>query len=367
MNILFIINSFSKGGAEKLVYDLALQMRKDVNSISVVGLYKVDPVMEKPMRKDLEEQGIRTYVLGKRAGKDRLRSIKQICNIIKKDKITLVHAHCRIPMLLGKISGFLTRVPVVCTVHNTKGYSVIEERLTSWMSKAYVSIGEATEEYMIKDLYIPPTKITRIYNGIDVSKVQKGKKNKNFWKKFGKWNSGDTALLSVARIYPQKNHLCMLRAMAELKKQGLKGYRLYLVGPYEETDELYQQLKTFVKEHQLEEQVYFLGPQNNIADFLANADCFLMTSWYEGLSLSFLEAVISGVPIICTDMPFVHNLNKISPCSTIIGQDDSDSLTKILAGKKFVAFSETSKIFSKQFSIETCAKKHLELYRKGAL
>ena len=270
-------------------------------------------------------------------------------------------------MLLGKISGFLMHVPVVCTVHNTRGYSVKEEILTSWMSKAYVSIGQAAEEYMIKNLHIQPSKINRIYNGIDVHKAKSGNKNDNFWKQFGSWNTGDTALLSVARIHPQKNHLCMLRSMAHLKEQGLKEYRLFLVGPYDKEDVFYKNLVAYVKENKLEEYVYFLGPQNNISDFFANADCFLMTSWYEGLSLSFLEAVIAGVPIICTDMPFVNNLNKISICASVIKQDDSATLTEILAHKKFVSFPSASQIFAKQFSIETCAQKHLNLYKKVCL
>ena len=366
MNILFIINSFSKGGAEKLVYDLSLQMCNNVDAISVVGLYNASPEMEESMRMDLERKGIKTYVLGKRAKKDRFKSIKQICNIIKKDRISIIHVHCGV-MILGKIAGFLTRVPVICTVHNTRGYCAIEERTTSWMSKAYVSIGQAAEEYMIKELRIPISKITRIYNGINVHKAQSGKKTDNFWKQFGLWNTGDIALLSVARIHPQKNHLCMLRAIYELKKQGLNRYKLYLVGPYDKEDVLYKQLTDYVQEHQLKEQVYFLGPQNNVADFLANADCFLMTSWYEGLSLAFLEAVISGIPIICTDMPFVHNLNKISVCASVIAQDDSVTLAEILVGKKFVSFPLASQIFAEQFSIENCAQKHLEVYKKVCL
>ncbi len=363
MNILFIINYFSIGGAEKLVYDFALQMCGSVRAISVVGLYRGDAVVEETMRKNLENKGIKTYVLCKRAKKDRLKSVRQIVRIIKQDKISIVHAHCGVPMLLGKIAGFLSRVPVVCTIHSTSGYSAVQERMTSWMSKNYVSIGEAAEKYMTEKLHIPPTKITRIYNAVDTAKFGHGKKSADFWQLYG-GEPGDINLLHVGRVHEAKNQLCMLRAMAQLKKQGLTHYKLYIVGPYETADPLYQQLTVFVREHHLEAQVRFVGPQRNVADFLANADCFLMTSHYEGFSLAFLEAVISGVPVICTELPFVRNLNKIAPCALLIAQDDSKTLADLLAQKKFAAFSQNSQAFAEQFSMEHCAQQHLELYKK---
>lgn len=363
MNILFIINSFSMGGAEKLVYDLSLQLCGRVSHISVIGLYKTDLPIEQQIQDELHKHGVKTYILNKRAKKDRFKSVRQICQIIKQDNISLVHAHCGVPMLLGKLAGLLTRVPVMCTIHSTSGYSAAQERMTSWMSKSYVSIGEAAEKYMTEKLYIPPAKITRIYNAVDTATFGHGTKSADFWQHYG-GEPGDINLLHVGRVHEAKNQLCMLRAMAELKKQGLTHYKLYIVGPYETDDPLYQQLTAFVRAHQLEAQVHFVGPQRNVADFLANADCFLMTSRYEGFSLAFLEAVISGVPVICTNLDFVRNLNKIARCALLVAQDDSKALADILAKKQFSALTQNSAVFAERFSIGNCAQKHLELYKK---
>lgn len=363
MNILFIINSFSFGGAEKLVYDLALQLCEQVAHVSVIGLYKTDLLQEQQMQKDLNKRGIKTYVFGKRVKTDRFKSVRQICQIIKQDKISLLHAHCGVPMLLGKLAGLLMCVPVVSTIHSTSGYSAKQERLTSWMVRSYVAIGEAVEKYMTEGLHLSPAKITRIYNAVDTAKFMLGKKSTNFWQPYGA-QQGDINLLHIGRVHETKNQLCMLRTMAKLKEQGLTHYKLYIIGSYNETDQLYQQLTAFVHEHQLTPQVRFLGQRNNVADFLANADCFLMTSRYEGFSLAFLEAVISGVPIICTELDFARNLNKIAPCALLVPQDDSMALANVLAQKQFAMFTQNSAVFAEQFSIETCARKHLELYKK---
>ena len=210
MNILFLINSFSIGGAEKLAYDLALEMRPNVNAISVVGLYKSGSETENFMRKNLEEKGIKTYVLGKRAGKDRFKSVKQIYKIIKQDKISIIHAHCGVPMLLGKFAGFFARIPVICTIHSTSGYSVLQEKLTSWMSKNYVSIGDAAEKYMLETLKIPSIKITRIYNAVNAKNLGNATKIPDFWAKYG-GKTNDINLVHIGRVHQAKNQICYVK------------------------------------------------------------------------------------------------------------------------------------------------------------
>ena len=363
MNVLFIINSFSLGGAEKLVYDLALQLRGQVNAVSIVGLYKTDVPTEAHLQRGLNERGIKTYILGKRVKKDRLKSVWQIYKIIKQNNISIVHAHCSVPMLLGKLAGLWARVPVVCTIHSTSGYSARQEQLTSCMARAYVSIGGAAEKYMIEKLYIPTAKITRIYNAADTQHFAPQPKKPDFWQPYG-GQPGDIALVHVGRVHEAKNQLCMLRAMAELKQQNLTQYKLYIVGPYETADPLYQTLARFIREHKLEETVRFLGPQADVAPFLVQADCFVMTSHYEGFSLAFLEAVLCGVPVISTDLEFVRNLNKIAPCALIIPQDDAHTLADALRRKTYLTFTPPCEIFARRFSMENCARQHLELYGK---
>ena len=363
MNILFIINSFSLGGAEKLVYDLALQLCSQVNHISIIGLYKNDLPVEAQMRGKLNKSGIKTYILDKRAKKDRLKSVWQIYKIIKQDKISIVHAHCGVPMLLGKLAGLLAHVPVVCTVHSTRDYSAKQERLSSWMSRSYVAIGQAAERYMTQQLHIPAKRITRIYNAVDTNLFRPKPKKPDFWKSYG-GQSGDISLIHVGRVHEAKNQLCMLRALNNLKKQGLTNYKLYIIGPYEQEDSVYKEIIKFIADNELKKQVYLLGPKEDVSAFLINADCFLMTSRYEGLSLAFLEAVISGLPVITTDLEFVQNLNRIVPCAIIIPPDDAGALADVLKNKTFLTLTPPRELFAKQFSIETCAQKHLELYRK---
>lgn len=363
MNILFIINSFASGGAETLVCQLACALTEHATQVTVAALYANNDLVAQEMLNNLHARNIKTYVLNKRAGKDRFKTVGALRKIIKENKINLIHAHCQIPMLMGKLAGLLTRVPVVCTVHSTADYSALQERLTSWMSNKYVAIGQAAQEYMTGPLHIPASKITRIYNAINTTPFTTAQKDPHFWEQFG-GKEGDIALIHVARVHPAKNQICLLRAMAELKKQNLTPYKLYILGAYLPEDKTYRELANFIRQNALEETVHFLGAHANVADYLVNSDCFLMTSHFEGFSLSFLEAVISGLPIISTDLPFVRNLNKIAPCALVIPQDDSHALAELIKTNRFRTLTVPGKLFAQQFSIQTCARAHADLYKE---
>lgn len=362
MNILFIINQFSWGGAEKLVYDLSMNIRQSVQAVSIIALYRSNSETEQKMVADLKAAGVHVKIIGKRPGKDRLTTIKEIYSYAAREKITIIHAHCSVPMFFGKIVGFIAQIPVVCTIHNTKGYNALQERMTSWMTAKYISIGAAAESYMVDTLKINPKKIVRIYNAINVKKMESGKSDSAFWEKYG-GSSESINLLNVSRVNEQKNQICLLRAINRCKQNNISVH-LYVLGDYESDRQTYSKLLDFIQSNGLHNYVTFLGMHENVSDFLHNADCFVMTSWYEGLSVAFLEAVISGVPIITTDMPFVQELMGIGDCATVIQQDDDKTLCELIIAKKWKVPSEhTIQEFKNIFAMEKFVNKHLDLYK----
>ena len=362
MHILYIINAFSWGGAEKLVYDLALSIRPKVESVSIIALYKQENETERKMIQELNAHSIATMVLGKTTGKGRLKCVLVLNRYIKDNKVSIIHAHCSVPMLFGKIVGKMRNIPVICTIHNTRGYSARKETLTKWMTNKYVSIGQAAEEYMIKELKISAEQIQRIYNAIDTSAFKQHDRDNAFWEKYpGEKN--EIKLLNVARVNEQKNQLCLLRAIKICKDRGVDAH-VYILGAYDDNEPTYESLLKYIQENGITENVTFLGMKNNVNEFLQNADCFVMTSWYEGLSVAFLEAVACGTPIITTDMPFVRELMEIGKCATIIPQDDDNALAELIIHKSFYkADSGVIHTFQTRFSMETFCKQHLMLYR----
>lgn len=361
MRILFVINSFTRAGAEKLVYDLSQAIRDRCEYVGVAALYRMGHETEADMQAQLNRQGIDTFVLDKRAGRDRADAVGKLVRIIRENRIDLIHGHCSVPMLLGKLAGLLTRVPVVCTIHNTRGYSARRERLTAWMTDAYVSIGRSAEEYMTAELGIPEERITRIYNAVDSRRFVPQPREPGFWQRHGVACNGPV-ILNIGRIVEAKNQICLLRAAERCVRDGVP-VTVVILGDCE--TELYQSLRDYGAEHGLEGRVYFLGLQDRVWEFLNQADCFVMTSLYEGLSVAFLEAVLCGTPIIASDMPFVAELNEIAPCAAVIPQNDDKGLAALLERGSYERQSpETMEKFRRLFSMERFAGEHLALYRR---
>lgn len=364
MRIIYVINAFTWGGAEKLVYDLAIRMAAQVDFVGIAALYKKDDDTEADMVETLESHGIKTLILGKGVGTGRIKGVLSICKFAKENKAELLHGHCSVPMLFAKIVGQMLKVPVVCTIHTTRGYSREKEKVTAWMADQYVSIGQAAEKYMLEELKIKQRKITRIYNAIDIGEFKNRDKEPHFWTQHG-GKDDQIALLNVARVTEAKNQICLLRALNTAVQSGRTDLRLYFLGYYEEKEPVFGQLQDYIRENQLDAYVSFLGMHKNVNEYLANADCFVMTSWYEGLSVAFLEAVISGIPIIVTDLPFVQELNEISECAVVIPQNDDKALAEVLMNGNYQRQKpHTIRLFEEKFSMDEFVNQHLQLYQR---
>ena len=363
MRVLFVINNFAYGGAEKLVFDLSKAISSSCEQVSVAALYRTGNDMEERIQQDLMRVGVKTYILDKGSGSDRIATVRKLCAIVKNDNIQLIHGHCSVPMLMGKLAGFFTGVKVVCTIHNTRGYKALQEKLTAWMTHRYVSIGQAAETYMLEDLKIKDNKITRIYNAVDVNRYCVKEQTENFWNEWG-FDAKLPVVLNVGRVVPVKNQICLLRAVAKCCSAG-KPVQCAILGNYEENSETYKLLQEYIQDHSLEKYVRLLGQRDDVPLFLQNCDCFVMTSIYEGLSVAYLEAVLSAKPVVVTDMPFVRELQQLGSSATIIAQDDSDALADVLMEKRYVAASEEIRLlFSEMFSLDKFAESHIKLYRQ---
>ena len=361
MRILFVINNFSYGGAEKLVFDLAQTLVAKCKQVSVAALYRMGNDTEERIQRVLESKGIKTYILDKKAGTGRLSSVRKICTILKEDQIQLVHAHCSVPMYLSKLAGWIAGAKVVCTVHSVRGYKPLLERLTGWMVHGYVSIGQTAEDYMLNDLGMNKKKITRIYNAVDTEKFQLGEQTVGFWKSWG-FDDAVPVVISVGRVVPVKNQICLLRALKKCRSNG-RAFQCAILGSFDETSETYRELQAYIQVNDLNDSVKFFGQQDDVAQFLRNSECFVMTSQYEGLSVSYLEAVLCGTPIVTTELPFVRELQQFGNSATIVPQDDSDALADVLLSGNYAKSSEQTRMrFREKFSLSYFSDKHLELY-----
>jgi glycosyltransferase involved in cell wall biosynthesis len=111
-----------------------------------------------------------------------------------------------------------------------------------------------------------------------------------------------TTFVNVGRLSPEKNQARLIRAFAPVHRENPKT-RLVIVG----SGPLADDLAALVAELHLEGAVHLTGMQSNPHAIMAHADCFVLSSDYEGQPMVILEALVLGLPIVTVDFASAAN------------------------------------------------------------
>lgn len=105
-------------------------------------------------------------------------------------------------------------------------------------------------------------------------------------------------IVSVGRLEPQKNHRLLIEAFSEFHRE-YTDYQLHLFG----VGELENELRKQVERLNLNNSVVFRGFSSNVKEEIRDSAMFVLSSDYEGISNSMIEALSMGIPVISTDCP----------------------------------------------------------------
>ena len=120
------------------------------------------------------------------------------------------------------------------------------------------------------------------------------KLNKNIKKKIYKKKS--LKILTVGRLTAQKDHITLLKSLNMIKNN--KKWKCTLLGDGPKCN----QIKFLAKEYGLQDRVIFKGFIDNVGSFLSDSDIFVLSTNWEGLPITLIEAAAHGLPIISTDV-----------------------------------------------------------------
>jgi glycosyltransferase involved in cell wall biosynthesis len=95
----------------------------------------------------------------------------------------------------------------------------------------------------------------------------------------------------VGRLSPEKDHRTLLIALDILRKSGSPAHLVIVGGGG---------LKSLAGGLGLDERVHFLGFRSDVAELLPLFDLFVLSSTEEGISLTLIEAMAAGLPIVAT-------------------------------------------------------------------
>lgn len=294
MRILHVITMLDVGGAERLMVDLLPLLQDTGNQVDLLLFNGV----ETSFKALLIEKGITIYELSR--GKDvhhYFWNVYNPCHIFKLKKFfqgyDIIHTHntaCQLySAVVKRVVGLSNRF--VTTEHNSynrRRSMRCFKPIDTWMYKQYdsiVCISDQTYHNLI-DYIGSNKKIKTIYNGVDVTHFLKPIKNIQGQNQF--------VLTMVAAFREQKDHKTLLRAMTLLPDN----YSLRLVGH----GDIEESVKQYCSELGVENRVTFMGLRMDVAEILESSDVVVLSSHWEGLSLSSIEGMASGRPFVASDV-----------------------------------------------------------------
>lgn len=272
--------SLERAGAERMVFDL-VRLLKQRYSIEVIAME------DGAMRADFEALGVPVHVLPKETS--RIGRLDFAWDVLSGfPKSTLVHTHLGMDLWLGLVARYLG-FRWISTCHNDdRDFSLLKEKahVMAWnQASEVVFVSAAVRDYWRKKgVQSGATRV--IPNGIDLDRFSPTTRfvYRDTWQ-----------LLTVARLTPQKNHVVVMKALADLKG----AWEWHLIGEGSERRSL-NTLKTTLG---IAPRVIFHGSQADVRPFFAKADMFVFPSAWEGQGIALLEAAASGVPLILSDLP----------------------------------------------------------------
>jgi len=128
-------------------------------------------------------------------------------------------------------------------------------------------------------------------------------------------------------------------------------------------------LKQFLKEAGVVDNFMFLGNRADVPQLLSESDLFLMSSEQEGLPISLIEATVSGLPCIVTDVGGCSEIIEMCGNGVAVEYGDAEAYARELrevieSPEKLQKWSTSAADNCAQLDIESAAKKHISLYKE---
>lgn len=367
MKILQIIFSLSPGGGERFVTDLSNELVKTDDVVLMTLMDdKVNPEINQFYRSCLKED-VRYKNLGiKRGGGFRFGVLWHVYKSIKAEHADIIHLHlggivnfCILPILL-----LCWKTTIIQTIHNDfhKCYSTIVYKflfntLGRIHKMRWVALSQTNYEDMMATY--PFLLARRIDNGrapmIPTEKLGSVQTEIQQLKKTDKTK----VFLHVARCSEVKNQLMLVSAFNRFVNNNNDAI-LLIIGAHFDSD-LGHKIQACA-----ENSIYFLGTRQNISDYMLSSDCFCLSSLYEGLPITILEALLSGIPIVSTPVKGAIDVVKDSVTGVLSKDFTEEEYLKSLQYAnehldELKKLSQAEKITC-PYSIEECARKYREFY-----
>ncbi|MFH0975853.1 MAG: glycosyltransferase family 4 protein [Spirochaetota bacterium] len=289
---------------------------------------------------------------------------KKIAGILKRTGAGILHLHTAHSHSAGYLSSFFYRVPVNIVSRRVDFH--IKKNLFSRLKynypDKYVTVSGAIRDILVSD-GIPAEKIKVVHSGVDLD-AYKNIESGYLYKEFAFINNikKKVKLVNVAALTPQKDQATLIKAIAIAVKQ-FSNLVLFIAGEGKLKDPLTKLRDSLgLKEH-----IVFTGFRNDAFNLTDFADIFVMSSRWEGLGTSIIDAMALKKPVIAANTGGIPELVRDRENGLLIEKENPEALAGAIVAlikNKSLRKKLSARAFrdAQGFSIKETVAKTIEVY-----
>jgi glycosyltransferase involved in cell wall biosynthesis len=350
------------GGAQSHVRELSLELRRLGHDVTVItgapGIFT-----DQLQQAEIPWLQVRSLVRPLRPHLD-LAAFVQLSCVLRRMKPDLVCAHTAKAGSLARAAARLHNIPSVFTPH---GWSMFDrtslhgnplycwaERLAGRLGTRVINVCEFERELALRWGVCPAQALEVVHNGIAEIPLTRVRPI----------DTQPPLIVMVGRFAPQKDHATLLQALSGLLSLE---WSVLLVG----TGELEPQIVAQVAALGLVGRVRILPAETDVGRLLMEAQIFVLSTHFEALPMSILEAMRAGLPVVATDVGGISESVRTEQTGLLVRHGDVAGLRNTMArmiadpGLRLALGTAGQSLWSAQFTSSTMAARTVEVYQRA--
>jgi len=298
MRIVHLIDRPALGGAERLATQLAQRQTAAGHDASVMHLSSFR------FTRTLDPRGL-----------------LDLTNALNAHPPDILHTHLWGPSLVGRLTGRVAGVPVVCTWHAApyhwgplsdarKKLRFLSERITAGTAR-FTATSQAVRDAWVHATGLHNRDVTIVHNGVDTDVFTPNPSA-----------IGGRTALCVGNLVVAKGHDTLVHAAALAADDIL----WLCAGDGEERP----RIQNLMARLSVLDRIQLMGRRDDIADIMSRSDVLVLPSRSEGLPLALLEAMACGLPVIATDVGGISEVITSGENGILIPPDDPQKLANVV-------------------------------------
>lgn len=322
VRIAFFITAFGLGGAEAQVSALARAMKARGHQTAVVRL------VDRPddLVSQLRNCGINSFSLSLNRYSDFIAGFRRAVNWIKTWEPDVVHSHMAHASFLCRLIRPVAPIPrLICTAHSRVDGGVLRTlvyRATDRLADLTTNVSPCAVDTFVKNGACKRNKIVYVPNLVDCGRFGPDEKVRHISRRVLQIE-GKFVFLAVGRFDKVKDYPTLIHAYRKCH-ETVRDVRLLLAGDGAER----RAIENLCDDLGLLPFVNFLGNRADMPALMNAADCFVLSSKWEGQPLVLLEAMASARNIVCTEFGGAAEL--LRGCAVVVPPGDADALARAM-------------------------------------